>query len=202
MDSLTTPRLFDFARDASTFLDHFSSGNSTPSGVFPLFYGIHSTYWKAVKANNVRIHNPVLIDAMQENGYALGIFAKSDFERHKIKEAIFRDIDVEESFAGTTAHENDRDMTDRLFAFMAAQHESQRPFFGFAFYKSTHYNYDYPADSAPFQPSRKLNVARASARDDPTPMFNDYHNAVHYMDGLIGDLLRRMRASGCSRTRS
>jgi membrane-anchored protein YejM (alkaline phosphatase superfamily) len=44
MDSVTTPRLFDFARDASTFLDHFSSGNSTPSGVFSLFYGIHSTY--------------------------------------------------------------------------------------------------------------------------------------------------------------
>jgi uncharacterized protein len=196
MDSVTTPRLSAFARDASTFLDHFSSGNSTPSGVFPLFYGIHSTYWKAVKANNVRIHNPVLIDALQENGYALGIFAKSDFKAHKIKEAVFRDIDVEESFGGATAHENDRDMTDRLLAFMAAQHASQRPFFGFAFYKSTHYNYDYPADSAPFQPARKLNVIRASAQDDPTPMLNDYRNAVHYVDGLVGDLLQRMRVLG------
>jgi membrane-anchored protein YejM (alkaline phosphatase superfamily) len=196
MDSVTTPRMFDFARGASTFLHHFSSGNSTPSGVFPLFYGIHSTYWKAVKANNVRIHNPVLIDALQDNGYALGIFAKSDFKAHKIKEAVFRDIDVEESFAGTTAHENDRDMTNRLFDFMAAQHASQRPFFGFAFYKSTHYNYDYPADSAPFQPARKLNVVRAAAHDDPTPMVNDYRNAVHYVDGLVGDLLRRMRDSG------
>lgn len=196
MDSVTTPRLSDFGRDASTFLDHFSSGNSTPSGVFPLFYGIHSTYWKAVKANNVRIHNPVLIDALQENGYALGIFAKSDFKAHKIKEAVFRDIDVEESFGGTTAHENDRDMTDRLFAFMAAQQASRKPFFGFAFYKSTHYHYDYPADSAPFQPARKLDVLRTSARDDPAPMLNDYRNAVHYVDDLIGDLLQRMRASG------
>lgn len=196
MDSVTTPRLSLFARDASAFLDHFSSGNSTPSGVFPLFYGIHSTYWKAVKANNVRIHNPVLIDALEENGYALGIFAKSDFKAHKLKEAIFRDIDVDESFAGATTHENDRDMTNRLFEFMRAQHAAGRPFFGFAFYKSTHYHYDYPADSAPFQPARKLNVVRASASDDPTPMLNDYRNAVHYVDGLIGDLLRRMRASG------
>lgn len=196
MDSVTTPRLAAFARGASTFLDHFSSGNSTPSGVFPLFYGIHSTYWKAVKANNVRIHNPVLIDALQENGYAFGIFAKSDFKAHKIKEAVFRDIDVEETFAGTTAHENDRDMTNRLFAFMAAQRAAARPFFGFAFYKSTHYNYDYPADAAPFQPARKLNVVRANAGDDPTPMLNDYHNAVHYVDGLMGNLLERMRAAG------
>jgi len=196
MDSVTTPRLSAFARDASTFLDHFSSGNSTPSGVFPLFYGIHSTYWKAVKANNVRIHNPVLIDALEENGYAFGIFAKSDFKAHKIKEAVFRDIDVEETFKGTTAHDNDRDMTDRVFAFMAAQRASGKPFFGFAFYKSTHYHYDYPADSAPFRPARKLNVVRASASDDPTPMFNDYRNAVHYVDGLIGGLLQRMRAAG------
>ena len=196
MDSVTTPRLAAFSKDASTFLDHFSSGNSTPSGVFPLFYGIHSTYWKAVKANNVRIHNPVLIDALQDNGYAFGIFAKSDFKAHKIKEAVFRDIDVEEAFNGTTAHDNDRAMTDSLFAFMTAQRTSGRPFFGFGFYKSTHYNYDYPADSAPFQPARKLNVVRASAHDDPTPMLNDYRNAVHYVDGLIGDLLQRMRTSG------
>src|SRR5689334_22437572 len=136
MDSVTTPRLSAFANEASTFLDHFSSGNSTPTGVFPLFYGIHSTYWKAVKANNVRIHNPVLIDAMEDNGYAFGIFAKSNFKVHKIKDAVFRDIDVEESFGGVTAHENDRDMTDRLFAFMTSQAQRQRPFFGFAFYKS------------------------------------------------------------------
>jgi len=196
MDSVTTPQLSTFAGEGSTFLDHFSSGNSTPSGVFPLFYGIHSTYWKAVKANNVRIHNPVLIDALQDNGYALGIFAKSDFKLHKIKETIFRDIDVEESFRGATPHENDRDMTDRLFAFMAAQHAAGKPFFGFAFYKSTHYNYDYPADAAPFQPASKLDVLRANAHDDPTPMLNDYRNAAHYVDGLIGDLLRRMRAAG------
>lgn len=196
MDSVTTPRLFAFAKGASTFLDHFSSGNSTPSGVFPLFYGIHSTYWKAVKANNVSIHNPVLIDALEENGYSFGIFAKSDFEAHKIKEAVFRGINVEESFKGTTAHENDRDMTDSLLRFMTAQQAAKKPFFGFAFYKSTHYNYDYPADSAPFRPARKLNVIRASASDDPTPMLNDYRNAVHYVDGLVGDLLQRMRASG------
>ncbi|HEY7236228.1 MAG TPA: sulfatase-like hydrolase/transferase, partial [Gemmatimonadaceae bacterium] len=193
MDSIVTPRLYAFAKGASTFREHYSSGNSTPSGVFPLFYGIHSTYWKAVKANNVSIHNPVLIDALQENGYSLGIFAKSNFKAHKLKDAIFRDIDVVESFAGTTTDANDRDMTDRLFAFMAAQQASAKPFFGFAFYKSTHYSYEYPAASAPFRPARDLNVLRASAGDDPLPVLNDYHNAVHYMDGLVGDLLRRMR---------
>jgi uncharacterized protein len=196
LDSVVTPQLYAFTRDASWFLDHFSSGNSTRSGVFPLFYGIHSTYWTAVKANNVRIHNPVLIDALEENGYTFGIFAKSNFKRHKIKDAVFRDIDVQESFKGTTQDANDRDMTEQMFAFMAQQHASHKPFFSFAFYKSTHYPYDYPADAAPFQPTAELNAVMASASDDPTPVLNDYRNSVHYVDRLIGDLLQRMRAAG------
>jgi len=196
MDSVVAPQMYAFAREASYFRQHFSSGNSTRAGVFPLFYGIHSTYWRAVQANNARIHNPVLIDALQDNGYALGIFAKSNFKTHKIKDAVFRDIDVEESFAGKTADANDRDMTTRMFAFMAAQQAADTPFFSFAFYKSTHYPYEYPADSAPFQPTAELSVLGATARDDPRPVLNDYRNAVHYTDGLIGDLLRRMRAAG------
>jgi len=190
------PRMSAFAGAASTFLAHHSSGNSTRSGVFPLFYGIHPTYWTAIKANNVRIHNPVLIDALEANGYALGIFAKSHFKRHKIKDAVFRDVPVEESFAGTTQDANDRDMTERLFAFMAEQQRARTPFFGFAFYKSTHFPYDYPADSARFRPAAELSVIGASANDDPTPVLNDYRNAVHYVDRLIGGLLERMRASG------
>ena len=64
LDSVVTPRMNAFSQRASRFLNHFSSGNSTPAGVFPVFYGIYSTYWTAVKANNALIHNPVLIDAL------------------------------------------------------------------------------------------------------------------------------------------
>ena len=196
MDSVVTPRMFAFAKDASNFVRHFSSGNATPTGVFPLFYGIHSTYWEAIKANNARIHNPVLIDVLEQNGYAFGIFANSHFERHKIKDTVFRGIDVEESFSGTTADAHDRDMTDRMFAFIAEQDAAHKPFFGFAFYKSTHFPYEYPADSAPFQPVRELSVLRARASDDPKPVLNDYRNSVHFVDGLIGTLLERMRVAG------
>jgi membrane-anchored protein YejM (alkaline phosphatase superfamily) len=51
-----------------------------------------------VKANNAVVHNPVLIDALEANGYSFGIYANSHFERHKIKYAVFRGIEVHESF--------------------------------------------------------------------------------------------------------
>ncbi|MEX2531757.1 MAG: sulfatase-like hydrolase/transferase [Gemmatimonadota bacterium] len=192
-----TPRMHELAERSSVFLNHFSSGNSTPQGVFPLFYGLHSTYWPAVKANAPTIDNPVLIDALEDNGYAFGIFAESHFDRHKIKDAIFRGIPVREPFEGETPDEKDEDMTNRLFAFMEEQHRTERPFFGFAFYKSTHYSYHYPEDSAPFQPTRNLNIVLAAAdADDPTPVLHDYLNSVHWVDQLVGRLVDRMEKAG------
>lgn len=189
------PQMHDFSGRSSIFLKHFSTGNSTPAGVFPLFYGIHSTYWAAVKANNALIRNPPLIDVLQDHGYAFGIYADSHFERHKIKDTVFRGITVHEQFDGEAVHEQDRDLTDRLFEFMADRQQTGTPFFGFAFYKSTHYPYSYP-EPGPFQPTRELNVFLADAADDPTPVVNDYLNSVHYVDELIGHLLRRMEAIG------
>lgn len=196
MDSVVTPRMYAFSKRASLFLKHFSSGNSTPAGVFPLFYGLHSTYWAAVKANNASIYNPVLVDVLQANGYAFGVYAESHFKRHKIKDTIFRGIEVHESFEGETVDARDRDMTDRLFAFMERQQRAETPFFGFAYYKSTHYRYYYPDSLAPFQPVRELGFVLASERDDPTPVLNDYRNSLYYVDVLVGELLDRMERAG------
>lgn len=197
MDDEVSPNIARFARRSSVFENHFSSGNATPSGIFSLFYGIHPTYWTAVKANSTSIHNPVLIDALEANGYAFGIYADSHFQRHKIKDAVFSGIEVHEAFAGRTADAKDRDLTEQIAAFAEDSHRAGHPFFGFAFYKSTHFSYYYPKDSARFLPATKLNIATTPPRDRNRQEFlNDYRNAVHYTDGLIGGLLERLEASG------
>ena len=86
MDEIVSPNIHALSRISSVFFKHFSSGNATPTGVFGLFYGIHPTYWSAVKANSAVIDNPVLIDAMKAYDYAFGIYADSHFGRHKIKD--------------------------------------------------------------------------------------------------------------------
>jgi membrane-anchored protein YejM (alkaline phosphatase superfamily) len=197
MDETVSPNMFRFARRSSMFTHHLSSGNSTPSGVFSVFYGIHPTYWAAVKANSSMINNPVLIDVLQENNYAFGIYADSHFERHKIKDAMFRGIDVHESFAGRSADAKDADLTKQIIAFMKENEAAQRPFFAFAFYKSTHFNYYYPEDHAPFKPARKLNLALSGGlHDDRDAFLNDYRNAVHYTDELVGNVLAALDSTG------
>jgi membrane-anchored protein YejM (alkaline phosphatase superfamily) len=196
MNETVSPHMYALGQRASVFENHFSSGNSTPAGVFSIFYGIHPTYWTAVKANSAAIDNPVLIDALEACGYSFGIFADSHFQRHKIKDGMFRDIEVHESFEGRSADAKDRDLTERLYRFAADAHAAGRPFFGFAFYKSTHFSYYYPKESARFTPASKLNIALAGMARDPVAFLNDYRNAVYYLDGLIGDLIGRLEADG------
>ncbi|TMQ62203.1 MAG: DUF3413 domain-containing protein [Candidatus Eisenbacteria bacterium] len=196
MDSLTSPHVDALARRSSLFLHHFSSGNSTPSGVFGLFYGIHPTYWSAVKASSEQIDNPLFIDMLQANHYGLGIFADSHFGRHKIKDTVFRGIPVEEKFAGGSADAKDADLNRHMLAFIDAQHAQRRPFFAFAFYKSTHYSYSYPADRAVFQPAKDLNIALAGRASEARAYFNDYRNSVHYVDDLIGDVVAHLDSLG------
>jgi membrane-anchored protein YejM (alkaline phosphatase superfamily) len=62
MDAVVSPNIHALAQRSSVFLKHFSSGNATPTGIFGLFYGIHPTYWTAVKAHSAVTDNPVLID--------------------------------------------------------------------------------------------------------------------------------------------
>ncbi len=196
MDALVSPNIHALSLKSSLFLKHFSSGNATPTGIFGLFYGIHPTYWTAVKANSAVIHNPVLIDALQANGYAFGIYADSHFGRHKIKDTIFRDIDVHESFAGDSPDCKDRDMNRQLIGFMDEQQRRQKPFMAFAFYKSTHYSYYYPESAARFRPSQKLNVAFAGNARNPALYLNDYRNSIRYVDELVGEVIHGMEESG------
>ncbi|HEX7881060.1 MAG TPA: sulfatase-like hydrolase/transferase [Candidatus Eisenbacteria bacterium] len=196
LNATVSPAMSAFAARSSNFLNHLSSGNATPTGIFSLLYGLHSTYWLSVKADNAAIDNPVLIDVLKANKYAFGIYADSHFSRHKIKDAMFRGIDVHESFSGSTADLKDADLTDRLLAFIGAEQREGTPFFGFAFYKATHFSYYYPADDAPFQPARDVNPAIALSSTDPTAFLNDYRNAIHYVDELVGRLLGRMDEMG------
>jgi len=195
MNASITPNIHRLGLRSSVFKNHYSSGNCTTPGVFSLFFGIHPTYWDAVKSNSTYIHNPVLIDALKADGYTFGVFADSDFDRQKITDAIFSGIEVREKFTGDSPDSKDRDLNNRLLEFIRGAKASGRPFFGFAFYYSSHFGYYYPKDVARFKPAYKLNVFATGRRDRET-YFNDYKNALYYTDQLIGDLLEGLKKSG------
>ncbi|MDD4857107.1 MAG: sulfatase-like hydrolase/transferase, partial [Candidatus Krumholzibacteria bacterium] len=191
----TTPNIFALGRESSVLLNHLSSGNQTTCGIFGLFYGLHPTYWTAVKANSASIDNPILIDVLKKRGYAFGIFARSNFERHKIKDTIFNGIEVHEEFAGRTIPEQDMDMNRQIIGFMEDQARLGKPFMALAFYKSCHAPYEYPREHAIFGDTKNVGLT-LTGDTDPAPYLNDYHNAVHFVDALAGEIIDGLKALG------
>jgi len=139
-DARTTPHMWNFGQRASVYREHFSTGNSTVAGLFGLFYGIHPTYWEAVKASSASIDNPVLVDAMVDRGYRFGVFARSNFARHKIQDTVFRGIPVVEKQAGQNSAERDQDLTRQLIGFLESRAADGKPFFELGFYKASHFD--------------------------------------------------------------
>ncbi|MCK4350156.1 MAG: sulfatase-like hydrolase/transferase, partial [Candidatus Krumholzibacteria bacterium] len=196
MNDTASPNIFALSQKSSVFLKHFSSGNQTTCGIFGLFYGLHPTYWTAVKANNALINNPVLIDVLKKNQYIFGIYAKSKFERHKIKDTIFRGIEVHESFSGKSIPDQDKDLTRQLISFLHEQTGNQRPFMALAFFKSSHCPYCYPEAHAIFRPAKEMNLAFTSDGTAPEYYLNDYRNSIHYVDALVGEIVQQLESLG------
>jgi len=196
MDEQVSPRVAALAARSTVCLEHFSTGNSTVAGVFGFFYGIHPTYWDAVKANSTAIDNPVLVDVLRHRNYRFGIFAKSRFHRHKIADTVFRGISIQEDFQGRDDSEQDVDMTNRMLAWLDTTDGDGRPFFMFGFFKASHFNYSYDDAHDKFHPSRKLHMSLIGGRKDPQLFYNDYRNAILFDDEQVGRLLDHLRDKG------
>jgi uncharacterized protein len=196
MNETVSPNIHALSRRSLNLRNHMSSGNQTTCGIFSLFYGLHPTYWPAVKANSTMLDNPVLMDRMQEMDYAFGIYANSKFERHKIKDTIFRGIPINEKFQGRKIYDNDTDMNNRAIEFIRQQVAEDRPYMTMIFYKGTHFAYEYPPDEEIFKPVKNIRMGFTSHDMDPSPFLNDYRNAIHFDDRLIGELLAELEALG------
>lgn len=191
-----SPRINELANSSLRFENHISSGNQTTCGLFGIFYGMHANYWTGVKANNAVISNPVLIDRLQDLGYGIGVYANSNFERHKVKDTTFAGIEVHEDFGSDHVEGQDANMTRMMIEFIDEQTDAGKPWFTFGFYKATHYSYYYPQEHRIFNPAKDLRLGFTGGDTEPEKYWNDYCNAVHYNDALVGELLDHLEETG------
>lgn len=189
MNDQVSPHIADFGRRSTVCLDHFSSGNSTVAGIAGLLFGIQPTYWDALKARASLAGNPPLLDVMLDDDYDIGVYAKSNFKRHKIQDTIFADIPVIEEFTGKTADAWDKDLTNQMLGFLDRHTDSKRPFFLFGFYKASHFSYFSDQEHKIFLPSKELTSRIMTGSNDVHALMNDYQNAVYFDDDLVGQII-------------
>jgi membrane-anchored protein YejM (alkaline phosphatase superfamily) len=195
LNPVTTPSLDAFARDATVFSRHISASNTTRFGMFAIFYGLTGNHWFPI----LRSHTPpVLMQEIVAQGRDLAILASAPLVQPEFDRTIFSDIEnLRVRTPGDHPYQRDRRITSDMIAFLRQRTPASKPFFGFLWYNSAH-SYDFPRDEVePFKPSsRAINYVTLSARTDPTPYFNRYRNALHFIDGEVGQVLAVLESTG------
>jgi membrane-anchored protein YejM (alkaline phosphatase superfamily) len=189
-----TPNVWRLGRDAARFDNHFSGGNATRAGIFSLFYGIPATYWHHMLQQH---RGPVLVPALLDAGYEIGIFASASLRSPEFSDTVFvRVPDLRIGSDGDTVTARDEDLTADFRRFLAGR-DASRPYFAFLFYDAPH-AYALPDDfPRVFQPSlEQVNYLALGPDTDRTPLFNRYLNSVRYVDSLVGEVLGDLREAG------
>jgi membrane-anchored protein YejM (alkaline phosphatase superfamily) len=189
------PNMEAFSRESLVFRNHIAAGNVTRFAIFAMFYGIPGNYWFPV----LRAHTPpVLMQEVVRQGYDLAILGSAPLVSPEFNITVFGGIDgLRVATPGDTPVERDRRVTRDMVAFLEDPDRRKKPFFGFLWLNSVH-SYSVP-DDAPrvFQPAwEQINYLALNKNFDPTPYFNRYRNALHFVDGEVGRVLDALRRSG------
>ncbi len=72
LDEHSMPFLYQYARQHTSFTQHYSGGNISTSGMFSLLYGLQGSY---ISAHDLNYQSPALTQELKQQGYQLALFA-------------------------------------------------------------------------------------------------------------------------------
>jgi uncharacterized protein len=194
LNAEVTPRIAAFAPRATRYDDHRSGGNATRIGVFSLFYSIPGTYWHQM-LNEQR--GPVFVEELLRRRYDVRAFRSAPLYSPEFDRTVFAHVPaLRMTSDGEGPADWDRDLTQDFLQFLDRR-AAGTPFFALLFYDSPH-SFELPHDyPLVFQPSAPhVNYLRLHARADERPLLNRYRNSLHYVDGLVGQVLDNVAQRG------
>lgn len=197
LDPTVTPNLYQFSKKSWVFNQHFSGGNSTGPGIFSIFYSLPGSYWTAMKEQH---KSPLLMDRLIQQQYQMNILASSGLHFPDLKSTIFQAVETPSNPPpGKDSSEQDAAITQSFQNFLnqySAQKQPQKPFFSFLYYVSSqaYCKIDNRNVLEPFTPAIKnCNRLTLSKETDPTPYFNRYKNALHFVDKNLGQVFEALK---------
>jgi hypothetical protein len=197
-DALTPermPRLDRFATDHGCVRSerHFSSSHLTQLGVFSLLYGLDALHYDPFSDGNVASYP---LSVLRGAGYSVSGASASTLKSWSGAGFITRQLDPYFEPADDESYVRDRHVVDWI-AQDGAAGKLHAPFFLFAFFDSTHFDYSYPPSFEREVPALPPHWA-AELGDGTDPDVRErarhrYDNAVLYVDSLLGEVLDGLR---------
>jgi hypothetical protein len=195
LDAETMPALFARSRSPSALVAerHYAGANCTANSWFTIVYGTNGTAF-AHFTDPARPVPSAPIAWLRASGYRTEMFTSESLVWQHMGELFFEPgfdtIVVDED---GEVWERDARLVDHYFE----QPHGTEPRFSVIFFTSSHHDYAFPPDRAPFQPSLSpLDVMGTDLRPYRAELHNRYRNSVSWVDALVGRLLDRLEQEG------
>jgi membrane-anchored protein YejM (alkaline phosphatase superfamily) len=195
----TMPATWALAARGQHFTQHYSSGNGTREALFGLFYGLYGSYWGSFMHAG---QQPLLMQRVQELGYALDLRTSAAFTYPEFDRTLFASIPAEQlqvADAKLDAWRRDELNTKALQDFLLTR-DHTRPFFSFFFLESTHAPYSFPADTALVSDYQNdvdyTELSRQELAANIKPLYNRYRNAAHWVDLQLQQIYTTLEQQG------
>ena len=185
------PNTHELSQMGATFYDHFSNSNTTRHGIFGLFYGLPGAYFDSALRTQTE---PLLMKRLRELDYRFYIYANAPLTKPEFDQTVFSEIkDLRKFSQSHTVDGRDQEITDLMIEALKSHNQNEK-FFGFLFFDAPH-GYAYPKNyKKPFQvESDGFSYLALNKNSDREPILNIYKNSVHFVDSLIGQILKELK---------
>lgn len=185
-----TPNIWRFSQQGVAFNQHFSTGNSTRTGISGLFYGLPGTAWQDIYNNRV---TPLLMDRMRDLGYQFGVFSSAQLVRPEFNETVFARVEgLKTHTKGDDVLARDKQVTNNWSSWYTKR-DPDKPSFSFIFYDAIH-GYAVPDGyKAGFEPMHgPINHMLLDNDYDREPILNRYLTSTHFVDSLVASVLAQL----------
>ena len=88
LTSNITPYIANFSKKSHQFINHYSGGNVTVSGLFSLMYGLNPSYLASAQSAPFK-HQSMLTKSLAQQGYDISSYSGSNFNRFGMKPMFF-----------------------------------------------------------------------------------------------------------------
>ncbi|CAG9001174.1 MAG: Inner membrane protein YejM [Candidatus Celerinatantimonas neptuna] len=178
LNSKLMPNTWNFADQSLRFTHHFSGSNNHTLGVYSLFYGLPTSYWKSIQGAHI---SPVMMDALRQRNYRTALFSSNGFHDQQLKDTVWAHVSQETFNPGITSNTKLDDQTIvENWQQWQQQHSANAPWFNYIDLNGV-VNLDGPSQIAP----KSLN--------DRQQWLPIYQHAVEQVDKKIQIILEQLR---------
>ena len=193
MTPQVAPNIYEIMKESRVYTNHMSGGNATRFGIFSLMYGINSSYWftflNAQKGT-------VLFNVLNDLEYQTHIFSATSTEWPEFRKTAYFDVQehISDAHSGQVYQKDEQTRVE--FLEWADTLDTNKPIFSFVFFDAPHSN-SYPKTHRKFLPDKYGDVNYLTvSKSDTEPLLNQYRNAIHFDDELLGEMINKLKEKG------